>query len=279
MSKLAFIGGSGLYDIDGVEVLDEISVETPFGLPSDKISHLSFKGKTFYFLARHGKDHTISPSEINYRANIFALKKLGVTELISISAVGSLNERLAPKTMVLPNQFIDWTKGLRKRSFFSDGMVGHVSCAQPINSEVQERLADIMKSLKIDFISGATYICIEGPQFSTQAESQLYQKLGADIIGMTNVPEVFLAKEAGISYATIAMVTDFDGWKDEHCSLDEIMDVMKSNKVAAQQVLKRYVEDFCEARAKRNQENENSVVTKSDVLTKEHKSIIDVLLS
>jgi len=185
--SLAVIGGSGVYEIDGVKVLESLKVTTPFGDPSDEIKKLEFEGTEFYFLARHGQGHRISPSEINYLANIFALKKLGASAILSISAVGSLHGEFPPEMFVLPNQFIDWTKGYRDRSFFSDGLVGHVSHAHPVNKKLAMYCNSILKKMDIKSYMGGSYICIEGPGFSTKAESLLYKDIGASIIGMTNV--------------------------------------------------------------------------------------------
>ncbi len=213
---IGVIGGSGVYNMDAIKVIKEHIVETPFGDTTSKIIEAQIENTTFFFLARHGKGHYFNPSEVNYRANIFALKKMGVQYIISVSAVGSLKEEYAPGTFVLVDQFIDWTKGLRKRSFFEQGMAGHVSVANPIEKSLQQLIARVCEETKVKFAVDGSYICIEGPQFSTKAESNIYRSFGASVIGMTNVPEAFLAKEAGIAYATIAMVTDYDCWKEEH---------------------------------------------------------------
>ncbi|MEX1099851.1 MAG: MTAP family purine nucleoside phosphorylase, partial [Bacteriovoracaceae bacterium] len=198
-ASFGFIGGSGLYHLEGVKVLDEIAVETPFGEPSDKILKLELDKTNFYFLPRHGKNHALSPSELNYRANIYALKKLVVNTFVSVSAVGSLKENLCPTHFVVPDQFIDWTKGQRKRTFFENGIVGHVSCAYPVNETLRKRIQEAIAETDIHYHGSGTYICIEGPQFSSRAESELYRSFGADVIGMTNVPEAYLAKEAGMA--------------------------------------------------------------------------------
>ena len=276
--SLAFIGGSGIYDIEGVEELDSIKISTPFGDPSDEIKKLSINDREFYFLPRHGRGHKITPSEINYRANIFALKSLGVNSAISISAVGSLTGELAPETFVIPNQFIDWTKGFRKRSFFGDGLVGHVSLAHPIHKPLAKFCQKTLENLKVKNYLGGTYICIEGPGFSTRAESLFYKDMGASIIGMTNVPESFLAKEAGISYVSISMVTDYDCWKEEHCTVEEIMKVMGTNSINAKKFVKEIVENFNDADFEPPKDNQNAVVTDPSLFTNEHKAILEVLL-
>lgn len=279
MSKIAVIGGSGVYDLDSVSVLDEISVETPFGEPSSKVLKLAVQNNEFYFLPRHGKGHFISPSEVNYRANIFALKKLGVNTVISVSAVGSLKEEYAPTHFVLPDQFIDWTKGKRARTFFENGVVGHVSVAYPVEKALQDRIAEQLKSTDITFHKNGSYVCIEGPQFSSRAESEIYRSFGADVIGMTNVPEGYLAKEAGMAYATVAMVTDYDCWKEEHCTLEEIMKVMSSNYKSAQTLIERLIPSLTNEPIKFTPENEFAVVTNPELISKENKEIIAVLTS
>jgi 5'-methylthioadenosine phosphorylase len=235
-------------------------------------------GARFYFLPRHGAGHAITPSEINYRANIFALKSLGVDTVVSISAVGSLQEQYAPRDFVLPDQFIDWTKGLRKRSFFDEGMVGHVSVAYPIEKGLQARIHNSCKRVGVKSHFGGSYVCIEGPQFSTRAESQIYRSFGASVIGMTNVPEAFLAKEAGIAYATVAMVTDYDCWKEEHCEVQEIMNVMKDNYLSAQKLIGDLIPELVNNPVVFLPENKFSVVTDSNKLTDRHKKILEVIL-
>ncbi len=277
-SRLAIIGGSGIYKLDGIKVLEEIKISTPFGQPSSYIFLCEISNHKFYFLPRHGQGHTISPSEINYRANIFALKKVGVESIISISAVGSLKEELAPTDFVMVDQFLDWTKGKRERTFFENGIVGHVSNADPVNLELQKRLYQAALDAGIKTHLGGSYICIEGPQFSTRAESHLYKSFGASVIGMTNVPEAFLAKEAGLAYATVAMVTDYDGWKEEHCTLQEIMNVMKNNYVSAQKLISKIVPELVLRPVKFEKENQYAVVTDPGKISKHHKEILSVIV-
>ena len=278
MGKIGVIGGSGIYNLSEVEIIKDHIVETPFGKPSSCVKEISIKGHTFFFIPRHGEGHTISPSEINYRANIYALKLLGVSTVISISAVGSLKEEHAPTKIVLPSQFIDWTKGLRERSFFTDGVVGHVSTAYPVEKNLQERIGHELSQLDIDYSVGGSYICIEGPQFSSKAESEIYRGFGADIIGMTNVPEAYLAKEAGLAYATVAMVTDYDCWRDEHCAVEEIMKVMSENYKSAQKLLVKLIPSLVESPINFEPENIHAVVTNEKLLTASQKEINKVLL-
>ena len=278
MKKLGFIGGSGLYNIEGGKKLTEHRVDTPYGLPSDEIVEVEFDDKTVFFLPRHGKNHTFLPHEINYRANIYALKKLGVEVLISVSAVGSLTDDCPPGSFFIPDQFIDWTKGKRERTFFGKGIVCHVSAAKPVDSNLLEVIQVESQSLGIQTSSKGSYICIEGPQFSTKAESKIYRDFGAKVIGMTNVPEAYLAKEAGISYATIAMVTDFDCWKEEHCSVEEIMKVMKENNSKAQKLIPQLIKKIDVESWEVIKENSIGMLSKIDTLSEEKQNILKVLM-
>ena len=278
-NNFAIIGGSGLYKIDGARIVHEHQIETPYGQTSDTIKEIELEDKNFFFLARHGANHHLTPSEVNYRANIFALKKLGIDYIVSISAVGSLKEELEPTHVVLPDQFIDRTQGRRERTFFKDGMVGHTSLAHPINKNLQKYLYEACKKADVNCHVGGAYVCIEGPQFSTRAESLLYRQWGADIIGMTNVPESYLAKEAGMAYATIAMVTDFDAWKDEHCTLEEIMKVVANNKDSSHKIVKEIIHIMDEEEIPFEKENQNVVMTPKESLSSENQEILKTLLS
>lgn len=278
MKNIAIIGGSGVYKFDSVEVIKEHSVDTPFGEPSGKIVEVNVKGKKCFFLPRHGIGHSISPSEINYRANIFALKKLGVDTVVSVSAVGSLKDEHAPGDFVLPSQFIDWTKGLRKRTFFENGIVGHVSAAYPVNANLQAVISDCLEKVDVKFSKGGSYVCIEGPQFSSRAESEIYRSFKADVIGMTNVPEAYLAKEAGMAYATIAMVTDYDCWKEEHCTLEEIVKVMNKNYQTAQKLIEILIPHLHANPLEFEAENKFAVITNPELIDENNKKILDILL-
>lgn len=278
MSQIGVIGGSGVYKLEEMEIVKEIQVDTPFGNPSDKIIEGKIEGQSYFFIPRHGRNHTLLPSEVNYLANIYALKSIGVDVVVSVSAVGSLKEEHRPTDFVLVDQFIDWTKGQRRRSFFGNGMIGHVSVANPIEKVLQERIYKSAKKCEIDIHLNGTYLCIEGPQFSSRAESHIYRQFGADVIGMTNVPEAYLAKEAGMAYATIAMVTDYDCWKDEHCTVDEIMKVMQANNKSVQKILLKLLPDLTRNPISFEKENKVGLMTSMDVLTLEKRSIIDMLL-
>ena len=215
---IGIIGGSGLYDIEGLRKVKELGVKTPFGPTSDKVVLGELDGIRIAFLSRHGRGHRINPSEINYRANIYALKSLGVRRVISVSAVGSMKESIAPGDVVLPDQFIDLTKR-RISTFFEGGIVAHVAFADPVCASLGAALLDAARTVGATAHRGGTYLCIEGPQFSTKGESRLYRQWGVSVIGMTNLPEAKLAREAELCYATVAMVTDFDCWHPDHDSV------------------------------------------------------------
>lgn len=238
-TRLAFIGGSGLYEIDGMSNLTEHEVETPFGEPSDKLIQGELNGKPIVFLPRHGRGHRLLPSEVNYRANIYALKKLGVTHIVSVCAVGSLQEELPPGMAVIPTQIFDRSTGMRKNTFFGNGVVGHVSFAEPFCPDLQKHVTKACEKEDVPFHFGGTYISIEGPRFSSKAESLVFKKQGADIIGMTAMPEAILAREAEIAYATLAFVTDYDCWREEKeaVTVEMVMAVLKKNTEVAKRVI------------------------------------------
>jgi 5'-methylthioadenosine phosphorylase len=242
---LGIIGGSGLYDLPGLSNAHWRRVETPWGEPSDEILFAELDGLPLRFLPRHGRGHRLSPSGINYRANIDALKRAGVTDLVSVSACGSLKEELAPGHFVLVDQFIDRTFA-REKSFFGNGLVAHVSLADPVSPGLVDRLAAAAKAEGIVHTRGGTYLVMEGPQFSTRAESLMYRTWGASVIGMTNMPEAKLAREAELPYATVAMVTDYDCWRSATADVDilEIIRVMTENSGKAQKLVARLARDF-----------------------------------
>ena len=237
---IGVIGGSGVYDIDGLENTRWQRVSSPFGKPSDELFFGELDGQQMVFLPRHGRGHRIPPSELNYRANIDALKRSGVTEIISVSACGSLKEELQPGHFVIADQFIDRTFA-RAKSFFSTGLVAHVGLGHPVCSRLGDALEESIKLLDIPYQRGGTYIAMEGPQFSTKAESELYRSWGCDIIGMTNMPEAKLAREAEICYATVAMVTDFDCWHPDHdhVTVDAIVKVLLDNADKGRSLVKQ----------------------------------------
>ena len=242
---LGVIGGSGVYDLPGLTDLREERVASPWGEPSDALRFGRIGQTEIVFLPRHGRGHVHSPSDINYRANIDALKRAGVTDLVTLSACGSFRKGMPPGTFVLVSQFLDRTH-LRASSFFSKGCVGHVSMAHPVSPNLVKRLAAAAKKEKIKFKSAGTYICIEGPQFSSLAESLTYRALGYDLIGMTAMPEAKLAREAELSYACVAMVTDFDCWHPAHDAVDvaDVMKVMHGNTEKARRLVAALARDF-----------------------------------
>ena len=237
-AEIAIIGGSGLYDMEGLMQQSDVRPVTPFGRPSDVVKLGTFLGRRVAFLARHGHGHRLSPSTINYRANIWALKSLGVKQIFSVSAVGSMKKNIHPGHLVIPSQFIDRTQH-RIGTFFDQGLVAHVAFADPICHNLGDVIRRSAKSVGVTFHQGGTYICIEGPQFSTRAESQLYRKWGVDVIGMTNLPEAKLAREAEMCYATLALVTDYDCWHENEAavSVGAILEVMHHNVTMAKEVL------------------------------------------
>ena len=244
-NKLAIIGGSGLYDVEEFKDRELIDLITPWGKPSDKILKTNYSGKEVFFLPRHGRGHFISPSKINFKANIDALKQLGVTDIVSVSAVGSLKEDLSPGKFVIIDQFIDRTFA-RNKTFFDDEIVAHVSMAHPTSKGLMNACEEAIKKEGIDFQRNGTYVVMEGPQFSTLAESNLYRSWGADVIGMTNMPEAKLAREAEIRYASVSMVTDYDCWHPDHENVDvkQVIDVLLNNASKAKNMIKNIIGNF-----------------------------------
>ena len=245
MNKLAIIGGSGLYDVEEFQERELISLDTPWGSPSDQILKTSYNNKEVFFLPRHGRGHFISPTKINFRANIDALKQLGVTDIVSVSAVGSLKEDLPPGKFVIVDQFIDRTFA-REKTFFDADIVAHVSMAHPTSNGLMNACEKAIKETKIDYQRGGTYVVMEGPQFSTLAESNLYRSWNADVIGMTNMPEAKLAREAEIRYASVSMVTDYDCWHPDHENVDvqQVIKVLLGNAEKAKNMIKRLIVNF-----------------------------------
>ena len=244
-NKLAIIGGSGLYDVEDFENREFLDLDTPWGKPSDQILKTNYNSKEVYFLPRHGKGHFISPSNINFRANIDALKQLGVTDIVSVSAVGSLKEDLPPGKFVIIDQFIDRTF-TRNKTFFDDEIVAHVSMAHPTSSGLMDACEEAIKKAEINYQKGGTYVVMEGPQFSTLAESNLYRSWSADVIGMTNMPEAKLAREAEIRYASVSMVTDYDCWHPDHENVDvqKVIKVLLDNASKAKNMIKNLIHIF-----------------------------------
>ena len=273
MNKLAIIGGSGLYDVEEFYDRDLLKIETPWGEPSDQILKTNYKDKEVYFLPRHGKGPHISPSKINFQANIAALKKLGVTDIVSISAVGSLKEELSPGKFVIVDQYIDKTYS-RKKTFFDDEIVAHVSMANPTSNGLMNACEEAIKKSNIEYQRNGTYVVIEGPQFSTYAESNLYRSWKADVIGMTNMPEAKLSREAEIRYASVSMVTDFDCWHHEHDNVDvaQIIKVLSENAEKAKIMIKNLIENYEQHIDPNDPTNvclDNAIITSPEKRTKE----------
>ena len=244
-NKLAIIGGSGLYDVEEFKDREMLSIDTSWGKPSDQILKTKYNNNEVYFLPRHGRGHFISPSNINFRANIDALKQLGVTDIVSISAVGSLKEDHSPGKFVIVDQFIDRTFA-RNKTFFDDEIVAHVSMAHPTSNGLMNACEEAIKSENINYQRGGTYVVMEGPQFSTLAESNLYRSWKADVIGMTNMPEAKLAREAEIRYASVSMVTDYDCWHPDHENVDvqQVIKVLLDNAAKAKNMIKNLIKNF-----------------------------------
>ena len=244
-NKLGIIGGSGLYDVEEFKKRELIKLDTPWGSPSDDILKIRYNNKEVYFLPRHGRGHFISPSNINFRANIDAFKQLGVSDIVSVSAVGSLKENLAPGKFILVDQFIDRTFS-RNKTFFDEEIVAHVSMAHPTSIGLMNACEEAIKKEKIEYQRDGIYVVMEGPQFSTLAESNLYRSWKADVIGMTNMPEAKLAREAEIRYASVSMVTDYDCWHPDHENVDvqQVIKVLLGNAAKAKNMIKNLIDNF-----------------------------------
>ena len=258
MPKIAIIGGSGLYKMDNIKIKEEKTINTPFGKPSDNIIIGELNGIELAFLPRHGRKHAIAPHEINYRANIYALKTLGVTQIISVSAVGSMKEEIVPGHMVCVDQFIDRTSG-RKTTFFEDGIVAHVSFADPVCNCLQKKLVKAVKKTGTPVHDGGSYVCIDGPMFSSRAESKVFRSWGVSVIGMTNYQEAKLAREAEICYTTLALSTDYDCWHEgeDDVNAHAVVEIMNKNVKNAQNVLMELIPTL----------DENADCTCNNVLT------------
>ncbi|MEE8574013.1 MAG: S-methyl-5'-thioadenosine phosphorylase [Thermodesulfobacteriota bacterium] len=274
------IGGSGLYEIEGITNIEEVAVGTPFGEPSDKFITGTLDGVKMVFLPRHGRGHKLLPSEINYRANIYGMKKLGVDRIISASAVGSMREEIAPGHIVFVDQFIDRTKA-RASTFFGDGIVGHVEFADPVCAGLSEVLATAGDTVGATVHRGGTYVCMEGPQFSTRAESLTYRTWDVSVIGMTNLPEAKLAREAEICYSTMALSTDYDCWhtEEESVSVEMVIATMKKNVVTAKAIIKEAVAKIpatgdCKCRSAAA----FAVLTDKSVIPAETKEKLDIII-
>ena len=276
----AVIGGSGFESFEGVEEVRDLDRETPFGKASSGLRLIRFQGHEIVFLSRHGRHHELLPSEVNYRANIFALKSAGVDRIISVSAVGSLRQDLPPGDLVVSSQYIDRTKGVRRHTFLGEGLVGHVSLAKPVWKTGVETVRRLLSALDFKVHFDKAYVCIEGPYFSTQAESNSYRAMGADIIGMTNFPEFSLAREAGISCLPCCFVTDFDCWDDaiEHVTLQVVLDTMKKNNRKAVRLIGEILKMNPAADASDREGGlKNSLMSDRESLSAEKKKWLEIL--
>lgn len=281
---IGVIGGSGLYEIDGLTDVNEVKVDTPFGSPSDTLITGTLGAAKMVFLPRHGRGHRLLPSEVNYRANIYALKKLGVEQIISVSAVGSMKEEIVPGHIVIPDQFFDRTQGKRASTFFGQGIVGHVQFADPVCADLSAILASSASSVGATVHVGGTYICIEGPTFSTRAESNIFRSWGVDIIGMTNLPEARLAREAEICYATVALATDYDCWHEGHddVSVEAVIETIHQNVAMAREIIKKATVQIVQQRQQRecacSRALEYAIMTDRSLIPEETLQALDPLV-
>jgi len=281
---LAVIGGTGIYSIDGLTVIEEHQVKTPYGDPSAAIVRGEYCGKVILFLPRHGNNHGLLPSEVNYRANIWALKKLGVTQIIGLSAVGSLQQEIKPGDLAIADQYFDFVKLPREKTFFGQGLVAHISTAEPTCSALADAISVAAKSCDIDIHRNKTYACVDGPRLGTKAES-LFLKNAAqcDLVGMTNVPEVFLAREAQICYCTIGIATDYDCWQDDpslHVTVEQVISRYGNSLVKAKTVLAAYIKGVdAQCSSGCNHALSCAVLTPVEAMNTEQKSLFDTLSS
>lgn len=281
MERIGIIGGSGIYKIEGIKNLREVRVRTPFGYPSDTYKLGNLNGVEVVFLPRHGAKHAISPSEINYRANIYGMKKLGVGRLISVSACGSLKKELKPLDFVLPNQFVDRTNSGRQMTFFQGGIVAHVSFAEPVCSDLARSIYETAVNLRLNAHLGGTYLNMEGPAFSTKAESHLYRSWGMDIIGMTNMAEAKLARESEMCFATVAAITDYDCWyeSEESVTLDMVMANLTKNAENSKLLVKEAISNIVGERTCSCREMlKHAIVTQKDAIPRSVKRNLNPII-
>ncbi|MFO7278193.1 MAG: S-methyl-5'-thioadenosine phosphorylase [Pseudomonadota bacterium] len=280
---IGIIGGTGLYRMDELQVTETRSVDTPFGAPSAPIVLGTLGGRSVAFLARHGVNHELLPGEINYRANVWALKSVGVRTIVGVSAVGSLREEIRPGDLALPAQYIDFTRGVRAATFFGRGLVAHVSTAQPTCRATARLIAEAARGMGLMVHEEKTYACVEGPRFGTRAESFFLRSAGADIVGMTNVPEAFLACEAQLGYCTIAVVTDYDCWMDDpaqHVAAETAMAMFHENLARVQQLLVRVVAGYSDDESRPCRHTlRGAIVTPRERMTEEQRALVDFLSS
>ncbi|WP_298438628.1 S-methyl-5'-thioadenosine phosphorylase [Geobacter sp.] len=278
---IGVIGGSGLYEMEGLSDIGQVKVETPFGEPSDEFITGVLDGVKMVFLPRHGKGHRFLPSEVNFRANIYGMKKLGVTRIISVSAVGSMKEEIIPGHIVIPDQFIDRTNATRTNTFFGNGVVAHVQFADPVCAELSGWLYEAAVEAGATVHRGGTYICMEGPAFSTRAESNMYRSFGVSVIGMTNIPEAKLAREAELCYGVIALATDYDCWHESHedVSVEAVLAIIRKNVAMAKAIIKNSVKRIAAERAcPCASALQYAIITDKRVIGDEAKERLDLLI-
>jgi 5'-methylthioadenosine phosphorylase len=285
MGRIGIIGGSGLYKMEGIKKVEEVEINTPFGKPSEKFITGELDAREVVFLPRHGVGHRISPTEINYRANIYGMKKLGVDRIVSVTACGSLKDELKPLDFVVVDQYVDRTNHAREMSFFTDGIVGHISFSHPVCPQLSDLLYDAGyeagKDLKVKMHKGGTYINMEGPAFSTLAESNLYRSWGMDIIGMTNMPEAKLAREAEICYATLACVTDYDCWHPEYekITIEMVIGNLLKNIENAKKIIHTLIKKLPEKRTCVCKDAlKNSIITDAAMIPAKAKKDLDIII-
>ncbi len=279
---IGIIGGSGLYEMEGLQQIEEVVVETPFGSPSDAFVTGTLDGTRMVFLPRHGRGHRFLPSEVNYRANIYGMKKLGVERIISVAAVGSLKEAIMPGHIVIPDQFIDRTRGMRQSTFFGEGIVAHVGFADPVCSCLSDKLFRAAQTAGAVTHNGGTYVCMEGPAFSTRAESHLYRSMGGDIIGMTNLTEAKLAREAEICYGVIALSTDYDCWHEtqDDVTVNAILEIIDKNVTMAKEIIRIAVQDaILEKKCSCGSALQHAIITDRSRIPSETLSRLDPIVS
>lgn len=278
---LGVIGGSGVYEIDGVDVVAQHDIDTPFGRPSDKIVEVRLEDRKAFFLPRHGKGHRFLPSEVNYRANVFALKSLGVSHVLAVSAVGIMKEDIHPGDMVVPDQIFDRTKGMRPSTFFGEGIVGHVEFADPFDKEMVSWIAKAARTRMDGVHEGGAYVCMEGPQFSTRAESRHYRNtLQPAVIGMTGIPEAKLVREAEMCYGMLALATDYDCWREsgEDVSVEAVLAVLKANSENAKAIVKALITDLPATSSSPNLEAAKyAIITAPDAIPAKRREELDLL--
>ncbi len=278
---LGIIGGTGFYKLQGLEIVEEVEMDTPFGKPSAPLTKARTANKDVFFLPRHGAQHQFLPHEVNYRANIYALKKAGVKQLIGFSAVGSLREEIAPGDFAIPTQYIDWVKDGRAKTFFGNGVTAHVSTARPVCQNLVDGLTRAAQKTSVAIHTGKTYVCVDGPRLGTQAESHFFRQIGGDLVGMTNVPEAFLAREAQICYAIVGIATDYDCWKKnpaDHADTATIIARYGANLTKANAMLLAFLEgNLPEENPSCRECLKGAVMTPDDALTEQARTMLAVL--